>query len=164
MTLLVPAYCYVVTYFLPTSVSPYTTELPSSCVFSLNLVAVNPMHYPTSVLIYVSATCPYSVKVELRHSHSLPCNYIYVDNEWENTAVVVFQLGCTPSHCSLEVHLALYTRFSDWRIGGVWSTAWHPRWPDVIQWLIFFNIIFIFMSLFLMKTFWRMDYSLSVWK
>jgi hypothetical protein len=49
-----------------------------------------------SALMYVSAACPYSVKVELILSHSLPGNHIYADIERENTTVVFQQDGTLP--------------------------------------------------------------------
>jgi hypothetical protein len=129
----VPAYSLDVSYFLPTSVSPYTTALSSSCVFSLNLIAIHHMHYSTSALMYVCATCPHSVKAELILIHSWICNHIYVDIERENATAVVFQQDDTSPHFSLQFHLALNNRFPDWWIGGVGSIAWPQRCLDVVQ-------------------------------
>lgn len=63
------------------------------------------MQYSTSALMYVCATCPFSFKVEVRLSHSLPCKHIYFHIERENATAVAFQPDGTPAHFSLKFTL-----------------------------------------------------------
>jgi hypothetical protein len=65
--------------------------------------------------MYVCATFPYSVKVEVR-LHSLACNHIYVNIERENAAAVAFQLDVTPPHFTLKFTLLFALGF---QIGGL---------------------------------------------
>jgi glutaredoxin len=61
--------------------------------------------------MYVWATCPHSVKAELRLFHSLPCNHIYVNIERHSTTVVVFQQNGTPHYSAYKFTLLLKLAF-----------------------------------------------------